>query len=122
MSKAPAGQRLSDRQRINWLRLIRTENVGAATFRDLINRFGSAENALAMLPELVTSGGAAKLPRIPSVGEAEAELETAAKHGARLTAIGEPDYPAMLRRMDQPPPLVAVKGEANIFALPAIAI
>ena len=56
MSKATAGQRLSDRQRIDWLRLIRTENVGPATFRDLINRFGSAENALAMLPELVTLG------------------------------------------------------------------
>ena len=56
------------------------------------------------------------------MAEAEAELETAAKHGARLTAIGEPDYPAMLRRMDQPPPIIAVKGEANVFALPAIAI
>ena len=122
MSKATAGQRLSDRQRINWLRLIRTDNVGPATFRDLINRFGSAENALAILPELVTSGGAAKLPRIPSAAEAEAELETAARHGARLVAIGEPEYPAMLRRMDQPPPIIAVKGEANVFALPAIAI
>ena len=122
MSKATAGQRLSDRQRIHWLRLIRTENVGPATFRDLINRFGSAETALEMLPELVTSGGAARLPRIPTQDEAEAELAAAAKHGARLTAIGEADYPAMLRRMDQPPPIIAVKGEANVFALPAIAI
>ena len=122
MSKATAGQRLSDRQRIHWLRLIRTENVGPATFRDLINRFGSAETALEMLPELVTSGGAARLPRIPTQAEAEAELAAAARHGARLTAIGEADYPAMLRRMDQPPPIIAVKGEANVFALPAIAI
>jgi len=122
MSKAGAGQRLSDRQRIHWLRLIRTENVGPATFRDLINRFGSAETALEMLPELVTSGGAKKLPRIPTQAEAEAELETAARHGARLTAIGEADYPAMLRRMDQAPPIITVKGEPNVFALPAVAI
>ena len=34
--------RLSDGQRLHWLRLIRSENVGPATFRQLINRFGSA--------------------------------------------------------------------------------
>jgi DNA processing protein len=48
---AAGAPRLSDRQRINWLRPIRTENVGSATFRDLINRFGSAEAAPKMLPE-----------------------------------------------------------------------
>ncbi len=53
---AAGTSRLSDRQRINWLRLIRTENVGPATFRDLINRFGSAEIALEMLPELTAVG------------------------------------------------------------------
>ncbi len=52
-----AAPRLSDRQRLAWLRLIRTQNVGPASFRDLINRFGSAETALEMLPELMLSGG-----------------------------------------------------------------
>lgn len=40
MSEPTAGPRLSDRQRLSWLRLIRTQNVGPASFRDLINRFG----------------------------------------------------------------------------------
>lgn len=114
--------RLSDRQRINWLRLIRTENVGPATFRGLIDRFGSAEAALEMLPELVISGGARRLPRIPSVAEAEAELDTARRAGAQLVAIGEPDYPSMVRRMDQPPPLVSIKGEPSVFLRPPVAI
>lgn len=43
---------LSDRQRRSWLRLIRTENVGPASFRALINRYGSAEAALEALPSL----------------------------------------------------------------------
>lgn len=73
MSQRAAGPRLSDRQRLSWLRLIRTPNVGPATFRDLINRFGSAETALEMLPELMISGGARKIVRIPSIAEAEAE-------------------------------------------------
>jgi DNA processing protein len=117
-----ATPRLSHKQRISWLRLIRTPNVGPATFRDLINRFGSAEAAIELLPELMISGGAQRVVRIPSVAEAEAELEGAVRAGARLTAIGEPDYPPMLRRMEQPPPILAVKGEAAVFDLPPVAI
>jgi len=117
-----AGPRLSDRQRLNWLRLIRTPNVGPASFRDLINRFGSAETAIEMLPELMISGGASRIARIPSIAEAEAEMEAARRHGARFVCIGEHDYPPLLRRMDNPPPLLAVNGTGDVFPLPAVAI
>lgn len=117
-----AARRLSDRQRLNWLRLIRTEGVGPATFRDLINRFGSAESALDMLPELAARGGSARRPRIASEAEAQAELARAAAFGARFVAVGEADYPPVLRHMDAPPPLIAVKGEAAVLQLPAVAI
>jgi DNA processing protein len=124
MTEAPAveSRRLSDRQRIAWLRLIRTESVGPATFRDLINRFGSAETALELLPELLASGGARRLPRIPAIAEIETELEIARRAGAALVAIGEPDYPPMLKRMDQPPPIVAVKGDTAVFRQTPVAI
>jgi len=124
MNEAAPGQgpRLSDRQRLSWLRLIRTENVGPASFRDLINRFGSAEAALEALPELFLRGGATRGVRIPTQAQAEDELAAAARFGARFVAIGEPDYPAMLRRMEQPPPLVAIKGEPAVFRLPPVAI
>ncbi|MDQ6438149.1 DNA-processing protein DprA [Mesorhizobium sp. LHD-90] len=112
---------LSERQRLAWLRLIRTPNVGPATFRDLINRFGSAEVAIEQLPELMRNAGSSA-PRIPPVSAAEAELETARRHGARFVGIGEPDYPAQLRRMDYPPPLLVAKGNGAIFSLPAVAI
>jgi DNA processing protein len=119
---SPAGPRLSDRQRIAWLRLIRTPNVGPATFRDLINRFGSAETAIEMLPELARAAGNLFAPKVPSPAEAEAEIAVAAKMGASFIGIGEPDYPPLLRRMDYPPPLLAVKGNAAVLSLPAIAI
>ncbi|MER8864453.1 DNA-processing protein DprA [Mesorhizobium sp. M0751] len=122
MSEPDAGPRLSDRQRLSWLRLIRTPNVGPASFRDLINRFGSAEAALSMLPELMISGGAKKIVRIPSIAEAEAELETARRAGARFVGIGEADYPPLMKSMDHPPPLLAVKGNSAVFRLPAVAI
>lgn len=122
MNKPAAGPQLSDRQRLNWLRLIRTPNVGPASFRDLVNRFGSAETAIEMLPEVMLAGGANRLVRIPSIADAETELEAARRHGARFIAIGEPDYPAVLKRMDHPPPLLAVKGNAAVFKLPPVAI
>ncbi|CAH2404734.1 hypothetical protein MES5069_440101 [Mesorhizobium escarrei] len=122
VSQRAAGTRLSDRQRLSWLRLIRTPNVGPATFRDLINRFGSAETALEMLPELMISGGARKIVRIPTMAEAEAELETARRAGARFVGIGEADYPPLMKSMDHAPPMLAVKGEGAVFRLPAVAI
>jgi len=122
MTRAAAGPHLSDRQRLHWLRLIRTPNVGPASFRDLINRFGSAETAIEMLPQITMAGGANRLVRVPSVAEAEAELEAARRHGARFIALGEQDYPLTLTRMDNPPPLLAVKGTTAVFGLPPVAI
>lgn len=117
-----ASHRLSDQQRLNWLRLIRTGNVGPVTFRGLINRFGSAEAALAALPDLARAGGAKRPSRIFSQADAEREIEEARRFGARFVAIGEPEYPAMLRSMDVPPPLIAIKGNSAVFQPPAIAI
>ena len=38
--------RLNDEQRLDWLRLIRSENVGPRTFRALLNHYGGARAAL----------------------------------------------------------------------------
>ena len=64
MTPAAPATRLGDRQRRDWLRLIRTPNVGPASFRGLIDRFGSAEAALEMLPALMQSGGLGRDARI----------------------------------------------------------
>lgn len=112
---------LSDRQRRIWLRLIRTENVGPATFRTLINRFGSAEEALNALPELARSGGREKLS-IPSWDEIDGEFEIAERMGARFVAIGEATYPPLLSRSPNPPPLLAVKGQPTLLQAPPFAI
>ena len=68
------GARLTDRQRLAWLRLIRTENVGPSTFRTLVNEFGGAEAALLALPDLSRRGGLRKTIRIYPEDDAAAEL------------------------------------------------
>lgn len=113
--------RLSQAQRLAWLRLIRSENVGPATFRDLLNHTGSADEALRRLPDLSRRGGKTSL-RICSLEAAEAELEAHERLGARLVALGEPDYPPHLRHIDGPPPLLSVRGGPLINTPKTIAI
>jgi len=119
---ARTGIALTERQRIAWLRLIRSDNVGPATFRDLINHCGTAENAIAALPELSARGGAMRAIRIASEAEAERELEAAYRHGACFVGIGEPDYPQALRQIDGAPPLIAAKGNLTATAHPSVGI
>ena len=116
------GIALTERQRIAWLRLIRSDNVGPVTFRELINHFGSAETALEMVPELSRRGGASRAIRVASQAEAERELAIADRHGAAFVGIGEPDYPFLLRQIDGAPPLLAVKGNRAVTAAPAVGI
>ena len=102
MTEDQKGIRLSDSQRLSWLRLIRSENVGPVTFRHLIARYGSASAALEMLPELVRRGGGRRPIRIASLDEARREMAMAARMGAVFTGIGEPDYPPYLRHAGNP--------------------
>ncbi|MEO1701868.1 MAG: DNA-processing protein DprA [Pseudomonadota bacterium] len=113
---------LDEKQRIAWLRLIRSENVGAATFRDLINHCGSAHVAIEMLPELAKRGGRLSKVRIATLAEAEAELEAVSRHGARIVGIGEPTYPPLLRQMEHAPPMITIRGNSRVFTHPAVGI
>ena len=121
-SAGSKGIALTDRQRLAWLRLIRSDNVGPATFRDLINHFGSAEMALEALPELSRRGGSTRPVRVAPREEALAELDFAQRFGAKFIGIGEPDYPSALRQVEGAPPLIAIKGKASILRQPSIAM
>lgn len=116
------GVRLTDAQRLDWLRLIRSENIGPRTFRMLINRYGGARAALDALPELARRGGALKPSRICPRDEAEREIMAAHRHDISFIALGEPEYPPRLRMIDDPPPLIAARGKLAALALPMVAM
>jgi DNA processing protein len=121
-SSADQGPRLNRRQRLAWLRLIRSENVGPATFRALVNEFGGAEPAIAALPALSRRGGRSHDILLCSEGEAEAELARAESLGMTLVAIGEPGYPPALAHVEAPPPLLYIKGRAELASFPIVAL
>ena len=113
---------LTDEQRLDWLRLIRSDHVGPRTFRTLVNHCGGARAALAALPDLARRGGAIRPARVHSRQDAERELAAATAFGVRLVALGEPAYPRRLQMIDDAPPLLAVRGGMAVFDLPMVAI
>ncbi|HXN43285.1 MAG TPA: DNA-processing protein DprA, partial [Xanthobacteraceae bacterium] len=114
--------RLSDEERIDWLRLIRSENVGPRTFRTLLRYYGNARSALKALPGLASRGGAKHPARIAQREEAERELAAMRSLGVQLLALGEPEYPRALARIDDAPPLISVRGNAALLDRPMVAI
>ena len=112
---------LNASERRDWLRLARTANVGPVTFATLIARFGNAAAALEAVPKLARRGGAPS-PRIPSIEDAEEELDALSALGGRIVASCESDFPPGLAALDPPPPVISVIGDAALLRREMIAI
>jgi DNA processing protein len=113
---------LSEAERLDWLRLARSENVGPITFFALLERFGGAEAALAALPELARRGGRGRSIAITPRAVAERELAALDRLGARLIGRDEPDYPRPLAAIADAPPLIIVRGHLHLLARRAVAL
>ena len=121
-SPPPPAAELSHSERLASLRLIRSENVGPVTFRDLIAHFGSAGAALDAMPELSRRGGFRRAIRLCTLSEAELELERADRAGAELLFMTEARYPTPLAALDAPPPLLYAKGRLGLLSRPTVAV
>ena len=112
---------LSDEARLAYLRLARSEQVGPVSFRQLLEHYGSPQAALDALPELASRGGKRKF-RICSRARAEQEWEALQRFGARLSVLGEPDYPPSLAALADAPPVLSWKGAAHLWHRPCVAM
>ena len=115
--KAPADAA----DRLARLRLIRSENVGPITFRELMKYFASAEEALDALPSLAGRGGGRKI-KVCTKSKAEEELAAAEAAGAHHLFMGEPDYPKVLAAAEDAPPVLLLIGRRDLLKPPAVAI
>ena len=113
---------LSDAERLDWLRLARSENVGPITFLALLDRFGSAAAVLDALPALARRGGRRRPIKVCSRAAAERELEALAALGGQMIALVEPAYPEPLAAIADPPPVLAVRGRAELLLAESIAV
>jgi len=116
-----AHRTLSDTERRAWIRLARAPNVGPTTFSTLINRYGSATQALADLPRLMRRGGSEPRP-LPSDEDAAREIEALTKLGGRFIASVENEFPRGLAVLEAPPPIISVLGNPSLLAREMVAI
>ncbi len=111
----------TEEDRFSWLRLLRSRKVGPATFRRLLREHGSAQNALAALPEMARAAGIEDYEICPP-GVIEAELKAAKIAKARLLCLGAADYPYALCDLSDAPPMLWAIGDPSILKRRAIAM
>jgi DNA processing protein len=108
-------------ERLAWLRLARTTEVGPATFAQLIARFSNAFAALDEVPRLARRGGGRNFV-LPPAEEAARELADLENLGGRLIAACEPDFPPGLAAIDPPPPVISCLGHVHLLQKNMIAV
>jgi DNA processing protein len=115
--RTPLAEReLEPQERLDWLRLSRTDSIGPITFYALLRRFGSAAAALDALPRL-------SRPTVAmSRRDAEAALAAIERIGARLVCWGEPLYPSALAAVEDAPPVLTLLGRPEMILAPMIAV
>src|SRR6266446_6688264 len=113
--RALAARDLEPQERLDWLRLSRSEGVGPVTFYALLRRFGSAAAALDALPRL--SRPATAMNR----RDAERELAAIERLGGRLICWGEPLAPNALAAVDDAPRVFTRRGRPEMQSRGALA-
>ncbi|WP_170332735.1 DNA-processing protein DprA [Ruegeria arenilitoris] len=111
----------TEEDRFSWLRLLRSRKVGPATFRRLLREHGSAQNALAALPEMARAAGIEGYEVCPP-GVIEAELKAAKAANARLLCLGSADFPDALNDLSDAPPMLWAIGDVSLLHKPCIAM
>lgn len=111
---------LSQAEAFARIRLLRSPNVGPVSYRQLLHRFGTAEAALAALPDLVRRGGAGYQPA--SEDPISKEIQTVRTAGARYLFHDSPDYPPLLAELEGAPPILTCRGDAALAQRPCVAI
>lgn len=112
---------LNPRDLSDWLRLARTQRIGPVTFAHLIGRFGSAGAALDAIPRMAARGGG-KAFELAAPAEIAREIDAVHKLGARLIASCEEDFPAGLKALEPPPPVITLLGHVTLLRREMIAM
>lgn len=113
--------KLSEEEKIAWLRLIRSENVGSATLESLMRFYEKPSDALGNLPDWAERGGAKRKIKICSEKTAVEEMQAIEKMGATLLCSCDENYPVLLKSIKNPPAVITVIGQQTIFKAPAVA-
>lgn len=111
---------MSEAERFDRLRLIRSPRIGPVSYRQLLARFGSAGEALRAIPMLAERGGGRA--GVADAGTVEREIAASRALGARYLLMGDADYPMLLDQMEGAPPALIIKGDATLAGRRCVAM
>ena len=126
MTAAESTINIVERQR-QWLALSLTPQLGPTRGRRLVEHFNGIERVFrASLTELEAAGLPAASAQAIALGksyeEAENEFIRTSDAGAKVVAIGDPEYPPRLMEIYDPPLALRVRGDVSILSKPGIAV
>lgn len=112
---------------LQWLALGLTPGLGPTRVRRLVEHFGSVSAIFhASLTELEATGVLAISAQAIATGKAQElaqeELGRAAAAGAQIIALDSAAYPAQLKQIYDPPPILYVRGSVEAISRPGIAM
>jgi len=113
----------------DWLRLMLTEGVGPQTARELLSHFGLPENIFSAnystLQKCVNEKLALTLSSTPDDHireQIDATLEWCKHPGNQVITFADANYPSSLLTIADPPPVLYVKGRAELLNRKSIAM
>jgi DNA processing protein len=113
----------------DWLRLMLTEGVGPQTARELLSHFGLPENIFganySALQKCVNEKLALTLssaPDDPIREQIDTTLEWCKHPGNQVLTFADANYPSSLLTIADPPPVLYVKGRAELLNRKSIAM
>ena len=111
----------SEDEQFSRLRLLRSRRVGITTYKRLLTEHGTAQNALAALPEVARAAGVEDYETCPE-SVVHAELHAAKAAGARLVMEGTDAYPELLGTIEDAPPFLWIIGDPELLKTQMISI
>lgn len=109
-------------ERLNLIRLARTDGIGPVNFRRLLREHGTADAALNALPERARRAGRKACVAIPTTDQISEEIHALDRLGGRMILLGDDDYPPLLARIADAPPALSILGNATLLPKRAIGI
>ena len=112
-----------------WIALRLVEGVGSVTYKRLIASFGAPQRVFSapyddlLQVEGVPEAVAGRIVHSTVFPAAEALLAGIRQQGVKVVTLSDPQYPAQLKQINDPPPFLYAKGRTDILsAAPCIAI
>lgn len=108
-----------------WLALTRVKGLSLLALKEALYRFGSPEGLFSASRASIAAFSGALADGVAAYDGWEwvdKELEEIARIGARVVTFADPQYPAQLREINDPPVLLYVKGEMPDNTAPAVAV